>query len=75
MRITPVRTSKIKKLLERHGWVKDRQNGSHIAYIKDNEPRPIIVIDESETDKWLVKQIMGRLNLSKHHFYQEIRKL
>ena len=31
------------KLCEAEGWTFDRQKGSHMVYVKDGVPRPIII--------------------------------
>ncbi len=76
MKISPIRTNKLIKLCEYCGWKRDRIKGDHLALVKNNCPRPIIIPLKKTSPVWLVMQVIKELGISnRDDFFKLLRKL
>jgi predicted RNA binding protein YcfA (HicA-like mRNA interferase family) len=68
-------TKKILKLLNKCGWCKRRQKGSHATYKKDESKSSITIpLNGKETKPYIVKHIRKLLGLTGKEFEEEIKK-
>ena len=51
-RLTPPSSKECKRFFEKHGWEKDRQDGSHIVMQKAGTLRPIVIPDGRKHVSW-----------------------
>jgi len=67
---------KIRNLLKKNGWIEYHGKGSHIAFKKDGENRPIVIpVHGKEIVGYCVLQIIKRLKLTRDEFLKNINKL
>jgi predicted RNA binding protein YcfA (HicA-like mRNA interferase family) len=60
-----MKASELVKMVEKEGWVFDRQKGSHMTFEKQGEPRPLIIPNHGSKDlnKFLVLKILKQAGL------------
>ena len=74
-RLIPVHYGKFCKFLEYVGLTFKRQKGSHLVYVRDDLPRPIIVPKKKALSRNIILTNLRSLGISKEKYLDIITKI
>lgn len=67
-KISVIHYKKLIKFFEHHGFVFDRQKGSHLAYIKDGVKRPVVIPSYKEVPVFVIKENLTTAGISRYDY-------
>ena len=70
LRITPTHWRKLVKVFERSGWVLDRIEGDHLAYIKVGYARPVIIPKVKEVQIYIIVNNLKTAKISREEYFK-----
>jgi predicted RNA binding protein YcfA (HicA-like mRNA interferase family) len=74
-RITPISAKKLRKIVEKAGFVCVRTEGDHFVYIKTGVPRPIVIPDWDEIPVFIIKNNPGTAGLSRDEYFDLLNQV
>ena len=69
-RITPVNWKALVKVFEADGFVYERTNGDHMAYVKAGVVRPIIIPKHREIGPHVIRSNMRTAGMSRKRYFE-----
>lgn len=63
------------RVLEKLGWVFNRQRGSHMIFKKEGFRRPITIPNHTELDRGTLRSILRDANISVDQFIETLNNL
>ena len=73
-RLTPIHWRKLTCIFEKAGFVKDREEGDHICYVKSGVARPVVIPKYHEIDLDIIKSNMRTANMTREEYFNYLRK-
>lgn len=74
-RLIPVHYGKFCKFLEYIGLTFKRQKGSHLVYVRDDLPRPVIVPEKKILSRNVIMTNLRTLDISKEKYLEIMAKI
>lgn len=68
-RLTPIPAKKLRKILEKAGFVCVRTEGDHFVYVKEGIPRPVVILDWDEVPVFIIKNNLRTAGLSREKYF------
>lgn len=68
-RLTPIPAWKLRKIMEKAGFVCVRIEGDHFVYIKSGIPRPVVIPDWNEVPVFIIKNNLRTAGLSREEYF------
>ena len=73
--IRPVHYRLLVALLEKDGYVFDRQRGDHLIYIKAGVARPLVIPAYSEVPVFIIKNLLRTAGISRDRYFELLEDL
>jgi predicted RNA binding protein YcfA (HicA-like mRNA interferase family) len=64
-RLTPVDCQQLVRFFEHHGFVRQRQKGSHLSMAKPNAPRPVVIPMHDEVTVGVIQSNLRTAGLTR----------
>lgn len=74
-RMRPVKLKDFVKVLSFLGYEQKRTKGDHIIYQKPGVIRPIVIVQDKEISKSIVRNNLKSMGITKEYFYKLLEKL
>lgn len=68
-RLTPIPGWKLRKIMEKAGFVCVRTEGDHFVYVKNGLPRPVVIPDWNEVPVFIIKNNLRTAGLSREEYF------
>jgi len=73
--IAPISYRKLAKVFELDGFKLDRQKGSHLIYVKEGIPRPVIIPMYDRIPVFVVKNNLRTAKISRERYFELLGKI
>jgi len=73
--IAPISYRKLAKVFELDGFKLDRQKGSHLIYVKEGIPRPVIIPMYGRIPVFVVKNNLRTAKISRERYFELLGKI
>lgn len=68
-RLTPIPAWKLKKIMEKAGFVCVRTEGDHFVYVINGIQRPVVIPDWNEVPVFLIKNNLRTAGISREEYF------
>lgn len=72
-RITPVHWKVLTCIFEKAGYTFDRQRGSHIVYIKSDNPRSVPLPKHDAIQKELIRALINEIGITRDQYFDYLK--
>ena len=74
-RLTPIPAKKLRKVMEKAGFVCVRTEGDHFVYVKPGIPRPVVIPDWDEIPVFIIKNNLRTAGLSREDYFDLLNQV
>lgn len=75
LRLTPIPAKKLRKVMEKAGFVCVRIEGDHFVYVKPGIPRPVVIPDWDEIPVFILKNNLRTAGLSREDYFDLLNQV
>ncbi len=73
-RLTPIHWKKLKRIFEKAGFKKDREEGDHIVLTRLGTPRPVVIPKYKNIDVDIIKSNMRTAGMTRDEYFRLLKE-